>query len=129
MNDSGAKRIELLDTTLRDGAQAEGVSFSVHDKLAVVSVLDSLGIPLVEAGNPGSNPKDGEFFAEAEKGAARQAKLVAFGPTCHPGVAPSEDPQLQSLAAAGTGTVTVSARPGACTSAKCCARRTMKTSA
>ena len=100
-------RIELLDTTLRDGAQAEGVSFSVHDKLAVVSVLDRLGIHLVEAGNPGSNPKDGEFFAEAAKNPPAQAKLVAFGPTCHPGVAPADDPQLQSLADAGTGTVTV----------------------
>ena len=60
-------RIELLDTTLRDGAQAEGVSFSVHDKLSVVSVLDQLGIPLVEAGNPGSNPKDCEFFELARK--------------------------------------------------------------
>ena len=58
MSDAGITgiRIELLDTTLRDGAQAEGVSFSVHDKLSVVSVLDQLGIPLVEAGNPGSNP-------------------------------------------------------------------------
>ncbi len=100
-------RIEILDTTLRDGAQAEGVSFSVRDKLSIASVLDKLGIPLIEAGNPGSNPKDCEFFEEARKEPLEHASLVAFGATCHPGSAPGDDPQLRALAAAGTDTVTL----------------------
>ena len=101
------QKIEILDTTLRDGAQAEGVSFSVRDKLAVVAVLDALGIPLIEAGNPGSNPKDSAFFASASERKLTHASLVAFGATCRPGFRPEDDPQLVSLAEAGTGTVTL----------------------
>ena len=109
MSDAGKtrKRIEILDTTLRDGAQAEGVSFSVRDKLSIASVLDKLGVPLVEAGNPGSNPKDCEFFELAKETPLERATLVAFGATCHPGVAPNDDPQLRALADAGTDTVTL----------------------
>ena len=55
-------KIELLDTTLRDGAQSESISYSVHDKLEIVRTLSKLGIPLIEAGIPSSNPKDIEFF-------------------------------------------------------------------
>jgi len=97
----------LLDTTLRDGAQAEGVSFSVHDKLAVVDTLDALGIPLIEAGNPGSNPKDIEFFQAVGGRAMRHAGLAAFGATCRPGLAPSDDAQVRSLLDAGTGVVVI----------------------
>ena len=57
--------VEILDSTLRDGAQGEGISFSVEDKLAVTRLLDALGVPFIEAGNPGSNPKDLEFFRRA----------------------------------------------------------------
>ncbi len=59
--------LEILDTTLRDGAQGEGITFSVQDKLDVVRALDNLGIAWIEAGNPGSNPKDMEFFRLAER--------------------------------------------------------------
>ncbi|MDR2470646.1 MAG: citramalate synthase, partial [Treponema sp.] len=59
------ERIEILDTTLRDGAQGEGISFSLRDKLAVAEALDELGADWIEAGNPGSNPKDLEFFRQA----------------------------------------------------------------
>ncbi len=96
------KTIELLDTTLRDGAQAEGISFSVRDKLAIVKTLDDLGVPLIEAGNPGSNPKDLEFF-EAVKGLSlAQSKICAFGSTRKPGLAVEDDPQTRSLLSAGT---------------------------
>ncbi len=100
-------RLELLDTTLRDGAQAEGISFSVRDKLAVVETLDGLGIPLIEAGNPGSNPKELEFFAAVRGLPLAQAQLAAFGATCRPGLAPADDPQVASLIAAGMPVVVV----------------------
>lgn len=57
------KKIELLDSTLRDGAQGEGISFSVNDRLEIVRVLDELGIPIIEAGNPTSNPRELEFLS------------------------------------------------------------------
>ena len=60
MNDT--KTIDILDSTLRDGAQGEGISFSIQDKIHIVETLDELGVKYVEAGNPGSNPKDMEFF-------------------------------------------------------------------
>ena len=59
-----ARHIEILDTTLRDGAQAEGISFSVSDKFQILETLVAIGIHYIEAGNPGSNPKDREFFAK-----------------------------------------------------------------
>ena len=59
-------KLEILDSTLRDGAQGADISFSLSDKLAVARQLAELGIPLIEAGNPGSNPKDAEFFQEAQ---------------------------------------------------------------
>ena len=62
MSDNSAKNIELLDSTLRDGSQGEGVSYSVQDKIHIVQALDELGVKYIEAGNPGSNPKDMEFF-------------------------------------------------------------------
>ena len=62
-----AKKITILDSTLRDGAQGEGISFSVQDKIHIVKALDELGVAYIEAGNPGSNPKDLEFFQEIQK--------------------------------------------------------------
>jgi len=73
--------VEIFDSTLRDGAQGEGISFSVQDKLSIVKALDELGVAFIEAGNPGSNPKDLEFFSEAKKIKLKNAKLVAFGST------------------------------------------------
>ena len=101
------KHLEILDTTLRDGAQAEGISFSVHDKLAIVATLDELGIALIEAGNPGSNPKDLAFFEAVAARPPRQARLAAFGATCRPKLAPSDDANLNSLLQAGTDVVVI----------------------
>ncbi|MDR0856711.1 MAG: citramalate synthase [Clostridiales bacterium] len=100
------KRIDIVDSTLRDGAQAEGVQFSVEDKLAVCAVLFELGIPFIEAGNPGSNPKDAEFFLRAAR-APFFPGLVAFGPTCRKFVAPEADAGLAQLLSAGTDYVSV----------------------
>ena len=61
------RNIEILDSTLRDGSQGEGISYSVQDKIHIVQALDDLGIKYIEAGNPGSNPKDMEFFQRAKK--------------------------------------------------------------
>ncbi|MDR2193186.1 MAG: citramalate synthase [Treponema sp.] len=101
------KRIEILDTTLRDGAQGEGISFSVQDKLAIVRALDELGVRWIEAGNPGSNPKDMEFFQRAAKLKLEHAELAAFGSTRKKGVPVAEDRQVQSLLSANTGAVVI----------------------
>ncbi|MDR2717906.1 MAG: citramalate synthase [Treponema sp.] len=94
--------IEILDTTLRDGAQGEGIVFSVRDKLAVAQALDELGVAWIEAGNPGSNPKDLEFFRLASPLRLGTAKLCAFGSTRKKGVKAADDGQLRSLLEAET---------------------------
>jgi 2-isopropylmalate synthase len=91
--------IQLFDTTLRDGAQAEGISFSPHDKLRVALELDRLGVQYIEGGWPGSNPKDNQFFREAKKLKFKNAKLVAFGATRRKGIPASRDPSLQAIVA------------------------------
>ena len=101
------KKLEILDTTLRDGAQAEGVSFTVSDKLMVVETLDSFGVQYIEAGNPGSNPKDMEFFEQAASMKLQNAKLVAFGSTRRKGIAPAEDKNVVSLLQANTPCVSI----------------------
>ncbi|MBR0056782.1 MAG: citramalate synthase, partial [Kiritimatiellae bacterium] len=102
------KKIELLDTTLRDGAQAESISFSLQDKLALAKALDSLGVAFIEAGMPGATPKDAEFFKSAQGLKLAAAALVAFGPTMRPGGADAaSDAGLAALLAAGTKTVSV----------------------
>lgn len=93
-------RIEFYDTTLRDGAQAAGISYSLADKKQIFSLLSSFGIDLIEGGDPASNPKDAEFFAEC-----RDAKLVAFGSTRRRNSTAEEDEGLKKLLAAGTDTV------------------------
>ncbi len=75
------EKIEIFDSTLRDGAQSEGINFSVSDKIAVVRCLDELGISYIEAGNPSSNPKDLEFFEKMKSVKLTNSKLVAFGST------------------------------------------------
>jgi 2-isopropylmalate synthase len=89
----------VFDTTLRDGAQREGISYSVADKLAVARLLDSLGVGFIEGGWPGALPKDTEFFARAAEGELelRHAALVAFGSTRKAGIAAADDPQVQAL--------------------------------
>jgi len=94
--------IEILDTTLRDGAQGEGINFSLRDKLAVTQTLDELGVEWIEAGNPGSNPKDLEYFKQASGLKLQNSKLCAFGPTRKKGMKAADDTQLQSLLEAGT---------------------------
>jgi 2-isopropylmalate synthase len=104
---SGLIPLEILDTTLRDGAQGEGITFSVQDKLDVVRALDDLGISWIEAGNPGSNPKDMEFFRLAGNLKLEHAKLCAFGPTRKKGGKASEDSGLLSLLDAQTEAVVI----------------------
>ncbi len=99
--------IQLYDTTLRDGAQREGISFSVIDKLHIAQKLDELGIHFIEGGWPGSNPKDIAFFAKAKSLALGQAQLVAFGSTRRAKTRAEQDTNLQALASAGVGTVTI----------------------
>jgi 2-isopropylmalate synthase len=89
----------VFDTTLRDGAQREGITYSVADKLAVARLLDSLGVGFIEGGWPGAMPKDTEFFARAADGelVLKNATLVAFGATRKPGIAVEQDAQVQAL--------------------------------
>ena len=99
--------IELYDTTLRDGAQTEGISYSVQDKLRITEKLDALGVPYVEGGWPGSNPKDGEFFRRARRLRLQHATLAAFGSTRRAGVAAGRDTNLKALLDAQTRVVTI----------------------
>ncbi|MDI3281215.1 MAG: citramalate synthase [Bacillota bacterium] len=100
-------RVEVYDTTLRDGAQREGISFSVEDKLRLARRLDALGVDYIEGGWPGSNPKDSQFFARAGELKLKHALLAAFGSTRRAGVRAEEDGQLAALLAAETPVVTI----------------------
>jgi 2-isopropylmalate synthase len=91
-------RIELYDTTLRDGMQGEGMSLSVQEKLGVAHRLDELGIELIEAGFPSSNPKELELFEQLEHETFAHAQIAAFGMTRRRGIAADEDPALRVLA-------------------------------
>ena len=101
------RRVIAYDSTLRDGAQAQGVSFSVEDKLKIVQRLDQLGIGYIEAGNPGSNPKDLEFFARVGELQLQHARIIAFGSTRRIGISAAEDKNLQSLLSANTRSVAI----------------------
>ena len=101
------RNIEILDTTLRDGAQGEGINFSLQDKLAVVGALEELGVAWIEAGNPGSNPKDTEFFSLARDLIQERSGLCAFGSTRKKKTKPQEDEQVLRLLEAGTEAVTI----------------------
>ncbi|GIT38564.1 MAG: hypothetical protein Ct9H300mP7_4850 [Verrucomicrobiota bacterium] len=94
--------VEIYDTTLRDGTQGEGVSFSVADKLRVAEKLDAFGVHYVEGGWPGSNPKDIEFFRKAAKRKWRNTQIPAFGSTRRKKVAAKDDPQVKLLIDAKT---------------------------
>ncbi|MEZ4358016.1 MAG: citramalate synthase [Eubacteriales bacterium] len=100
-------RLEIFDSTLRDGAQSEGISFSVQDKLNIVKALDDFGVAYIEAGNPGSNPKDIEFFEKASKMKLKNAKLCAFGSTRRKNLAVEEDKNVVSLLKAKTDSVAI----------------------
>src|SRR5277367_1208507 len=88
------ERLYLFDTTLRDGAQTNGVDFTLADKLTIARMLDELGVDYVEAGYPGANPIDTNFFAEKRP---MKAQLTAFGMTRRPGRSASNDPGLVAL--------------------------------
>lgn len=100
-------KIELYDSTLRDGAQGEGITFSVEDKISIVKALDSLGVAYIEAGNPGSNPKDMEFFERVANLKTKHAKICAFGSTRRRGIAVQDDKNVVSLLKAGTPVVAI----------------------
>lgn len=93
--------IQLFDTTLRDGSQAEGISFSPHDKLRIAQILDRFGVHFIEGGWPGSNPKDIQFFKEAKKLRLKHARLTAFGSTRRKETRAADDPNLKAIAASG----------------------------
>jgi 2-isopropylmalate synthase len=99
--------VELYDTTLRDGAQSEGISFSVVDKMHIAQKLDELGIHYIEGGWPGSNPKDTEFFDRAKSLPLTNSVLVAFGSTRYPMSKAEADANLRSLINAGVKVVTI----------------------
>lgn len=96
------RKIEIYDTTLRDGSQSEDVSFSVEDKLRIYHRLDEFGIHYIEGGWPGANPKDAEFFKLAKKYRPKKSKLAAFGATHRASVAVNKDPSIKALLSAKT---------------------------
>lgn len=101
----------VYDTTLRDGAQQEGLNLSVADKLAIARQLDGLGVGFIEGGWPGSNPKDTEFFRRAAAELdLRHARLAAFGSTRRAGLPAADDPQVAALRDSGAGVVTLVAK-------------------
>ncbi|WP_448562507.1 citramalate synthase [Trichothermofontia sp.] len=107
MTFSSAPRLWLYDTTLRDGAQREGISLSLEDKLRIARLLDKLGVPFIEGGWPGANPKDIQFFWRLREEPLTQAEPVAFCSTRRPHTTAAADSLLQTLLSAGTRWVTI----------------------
>lgn len=101
------RKLELYDTTLRDGSQGEGLSFSVQDKLLIAKRIDELGFHYIEGGWPGANPKDIAFFEEIKKVKLKNAEVVAFGSTMKAGSKAAEDDNLRGLLAADTSAITI----------------------
>ncbi len=100
-------QVKLFDTTLRDGAQTEGISFSLEDKIKIAKLLDELGIHYIEGGWPGSNPKDIEFFKAIKDIKLKNAKIVAFSSTRRPKVKVEDDKNIATLLAAETPAVSI----------------------
>src|SRR5688572_6722605 len=105
MNDR--RRIEIYDTTLRDGTQGEGFNLSLQDKLLIAQKLDELGVDYIEGGFPLSNPKDEAFFRDVRGLGLKHAKIAAFGMTRRRGVKAEEDVGMRALLAAETPVVTI----------------------
>ena len=101
------RSVQIFDSTLRDGAQAEGISFSVEDKIKILKTLDALGVAYIEAGNPGSNPKDLAFFERAKNVALSNAKLAAFGSTRRRDISVESDVNVKSLLMAETPVIVI----------------------
>ena len=100
-------QIALFDTTLRDGTQSEGLSFSVEDKIKIARLLDGFGVRYIEGDYPGANPKDEEFFRRASELNLKQARLTAFGSTRRTGSTAANDANLQALVKAATPAVAI----------------------
>lgn len=100
----------VYDTTLRDGAQQEGLNLSVADKIAIARQLDQLGVGFIEGGWPGANPKDTEFFRQARELDLKHAKLAAFGATRRAGLKAADDPLVAALRDSGASVVTLVAK-------------------
>lgn len=101
------ERVAIYDTTLRDGSQREGISFSLADKMRITRLLDELGVDYIEGGWPGSNPKDVAFFEGARHLNLRHSKIAAFGSTRRKGILPAADANIRALIDARTPVVTV----------------------
>jgi 2-isopropylmalate synthase len=101
------RQIQIYDTTLRDGSQREGISYSVDDKLKIAQRLDEFGVHYIEGGWPGSNPKDAAFFQRVQRLKLNHARITAFGMTLKKGARPEGDENLQALLAAETPVVTL----------------------
>ncbi len=102
-----ARKIQIYDTTLRDGSQGEGISFSVQDKILIAKKIDELGFQYIEGGWPGANPKDIAFFQEIKKAGLKNSEIVAFGSTRKANQKASEDSNLSGLLAAQTHVITI----------------------
>ena len=101
------KDVLIYDTTLRDGCQAEDISFTLEDKLRIAAKLEELGVDYIEGGYPGSNPRDADFFKQVKKLKLKNAKIASFGTTRKPGAKPSQDLNLKVLLDADTPVVTL----------------------
>ncbi|NLG36538.1 MAG: citramalate synthase [Clostridiales bacterium] len=101
------EKIILFESSLRDGAQARGITFSLPDKLKMVAMLDELGMDYIEAGNPASNPKERAFFEAAAGLPLKNSRLTAFGATCRKQTRPDDDPGVLALLSAGTPAVAI----------------------
>ena len=100
-------RVAIYDTTLRDGSQREGISFSLADKIRITRLLDALGVDYIEGGWPGSNPKDAAYFDQVSNLNLRHSRIAAFGSTRRKGIRPEADANIRALIAAQTPVVTV----------------------
>ncbi len=101
------RRIEIYDTTLRDGTQGEGVTLSLVDKIKITRHLDALGVDFVEGGYPLSNPKDVAYFEQVRSLDLENVRVCAFGMTRRRSVAPADDPGMNALVSAGTPVITI----------------------
>ncbi len=101
------KKIQIYDTTLRDGAQGEGVNLSLQDKLLIARRLDELGFDFVEGGYPLSNPKDAEFFQRIAAEPLTHSRVCAFGMTRRRGAKPADDPGMKALVESQSPVVTI----------------------
>ncbi|MDO8488558.1 MAG: citramalate synthase, partial [Candidatus Omnitrophota bacterium] len=101
------EKIKLYDTTLRDGSQAEGISYSVMDKVRIAEELDKFGIHFIEGGWPGSNPKDREFFEKISKTKLKNSKIAAFSMTRRPNIKASQDTNIGALLKSGAQIITI----------------------